>query len=86
MRRITVTSDLFVMLGLLAVILGHFRYTRRIVAATQADLPKRDGASSGVTASGLSIPAAATAALVAGAALLKSAARRSTAAYTSKPL
>ena len=84
MRRITVTSDLFVMLGILAVILGHFRYTRRVVQAAKAPVvrdrkPRHSGSS-------LSIPAAATAAVVAGTALLKSAARRSTAPSSSKPL
>jgi len=82
MRRITVTSDLFVMLGLLAVMLGHFRYTRRVAQVAKAPVakkPRRAG-------NGLSIPAAATAAVVAGTALLKSAARRSTAPSSSKPL
>ena len=68
MRKITLTSDLFVMLGMLAIILGHFRYTRRVTPA-QKPAPKtlkHNG-------SGLSIPAAATAAVVAGTALLKSA-------------
>lgn len=81
MRRITVTSDLFVMLGILAVIMGHFRYTRRVVQATKTIevKPRHSG-------NGLSIPAAATAAVVAGTALLRNAARRSTAPYPSKPL
>ena len=82
MRRITVTSDLFVMLGLLAVMLGHFRYTRRVVQAAKAPAAKRPRPSG----NGLSIPAAATAAVVAGTALLKSATRRSTAPSSSKPL
>ena len=82
MRRITVTSDLFVMLGLLAVVLGHFRYTRRVVQTAKAPAVKKPRQSG----NGLSIPAAATAAVVAGTALLKSAARRSTALSSSKPL
>jgi nitrate reductase gamma subunit len=82
MRRITVTSDLFVMLGILAVIMGHFRYTRRVVQVAKAPVVREPRS----TGAGLSIPAAATAAVVAGTALLRNAARRSTAAYTSKPL
>lgn len=84
MRRITVTSDLFVMLGILAVIMGHFRYTRRVVQVARAPaVREREPRHSGA---GLSIPAAATAAVVAGTALFRNAARRNATPYTSKPL
>jgi hypothetical protein len=64
-RRITIVSDLFVLLGLMAITLGHFRYTRRIVPkpVKRAVEQKRR----------LLLPAAATAAAVAGTALFANA-------------
>ena len=65
MRRVTLLSDAFVLLGTLTILLGHFRYTRRILPkpAKPAVEQKRR----------LLLPAAATAAAVAGTALFTNA-------------
>lgn len=71
MRRVTLLSDIFVLLGILTVLLGHFRYTRRVsLATTRRAIPERKR---------LSLPVAATAAVFAGTALLTSAARKAAA-------
>jgi len=61
MRRITVVSDLFVLLGLMAITLGHFRYTRRVLPKPTKPIVEHKRR--------LLLPAAATAAAVAGTAL-----------------
>ena len=71
MRRVTLLSDVFVLLGILTVLLGHFRYTRRVtLPATKRALPHGRQ---------LSLPVAATAAVFAGTALLTSAVRKTAA-------
>ncbi|HTK79648.1 MAG TPA: hypothetical protein VL286_04335 [Rhizomicrobium sp.] len=65
MRRITILSDIFVLLGLMGVVLGHFRYTRRVVPKpVKAKVEQKRH---------LFLPAAATAAAVAGTALFTNA-------------
>ncbi len=66
MRRVTILSDVVVLLGILAVLLGHFRYTRRIFPPNSKPKPLTERRR-------VTLPMAATAALFAGTALLTSA-------------